>query len=214
MALRPSGGSSGPIPGAFLESTDATASAVAGARRQMRRGRVRGVREWIIVLVGALVVAFVVRGFVLQSFFIPSGSMEPTLLVHDRVLVNRLAYKTHKPNRGDVIVFARPPGVPSDDKVKDLIKRVIGLPGDTIEFKEDKVIVNGRILNEPYLTAGTPTKAKTLGDKIVVPDGKLLVLGDNRENSHDGRFFGPIDQDLIVGRAFVLVWPVKDIGWL
>ena len=180
----------------------------------MRRGRVRGAREWIFVVAGALVVAFVVRGFILQSFFIPSSSMEQTLQVDDRVLVNRLAYKTHEPNRGDVIVFKRPPGVPTNDNVKDLIKRVIGLPGDTIEFREDKVIVNGRILNEPYLEPGTPTRKKSLGEKIVVPEGKVLVLGDNRENSHDGRFFGPIDQNLIVGRAFVLVWPVKNIGWL
>jgi signal peptidase I len=98
--------------------------------------------------------------------------------------------------------------------VKDLIKRVVGLPGETIEFKEDRVLVNGRLLDEPYLPANTPTKAKTQGDKIVVPPGHILVLGDNREFSNDGRFFGPLDTKLVIGRAFVLVWPIKDHAWL
>jgi signal peptidase I len=201
-------------PGAFLEGDQAVSSGTAGAKRQIRKGRARGAREWIFVVAGALLVAFVVRGFVLQSFWIPSGSMEPTLQIKDRVLVNRLAYKAHPIHRGDVVVFARPPGISSDPNVKDLIKRVIGLPGETIEFSEDRVLVDGRLLNEPYLPAGVPTRAKKLGPKIVVPQGQILVLGDNRENSNDGRFFGPIDKKLVVGRAFVMVWPFKHVKWL
>jgi signal peptidase I len=203
-----------PVPSAFLDGDNAVSTASAGARRQIRRGRARGIREWVVVVVGALLVAFVVRGFVLQSFWIPSASMVPTLQVKDRVLVNRLAYKAHPIHRGDVVVFERPPGIKTDSSVKDLIKRVIGLPGETIEFSEEHVLVNGRLLNEPYLPEGVPTFGKTLGNKIVVPPGHILVLGDNRESSNDGRYFGPIDEDLVVGRAFVMVWPFKHWQWL
>jgi signal peptidase I len=203
-----------PVPSAFLDGDNAVSSASASARRQIRRGRARGIREWVVVVVGALLVAFVVRGFVLQSFWIPSASMVPTLQVKDRVLVNRLAYKMHPIHRGDVVVFERPPGIKTDASVKDLIKRVIGLPGETIEFSEEHVLVNGRLLNEPYIPDGVPTLPKTLGAKIVVPPGHILVLGDNRESSNDGRFFGPIPEDLVVGRAFVMVWPFKHWQWL
>jgi signal peptidase I len=203
-----------PPPGAFLDGDVAESSGTAGARKQIRNGRARGAREWLFVVGGALLVAFVVRGFVLQSFWIPSESMVPTLQVRDRVLVNRLAYKVHPIHRGDVVVFARPPGISTDQNVKDLIKRVIGLPGETIEFSENHVLVDGRLLNEPYLPEGVPTLAKRGVAKIVVPQGHILVLGDNRENSNDGRFFGPISEKLVVGRAFVMVWPFNHVKWL
>jgi signal peptidase I len=201
-------------PGAFLDGEVAVSSGTAGARKQIRSGRVRGAREWVFVVGGALLVAFLVRGFVLQSFWIPSESMTPTLQVRDRVLVNRLAYKAHPIHRGDVVVFARPPNISTDQNVKDLIKRVVGLPGETIEFSENHVLVDGRLLTEPYLPAGVPTLPKRLGAKIVVPQGQILVLGDNRENSNDGRFFGPISTKLVVGRAFVMVWPFNHVKWL
>jgi signal peptidase I len=199
---------------AFLDSATSRSSSVAGARRQQKLGRVRSLREWATVIVGAVGIALVVRAFLLASFFIPSPSMTPTLQNGDRVLVNKMAYRVHDVHRGDVVVFERPPELKDAPEVKDLIKRVIGLPGETVEFRDGRILIDGRLLDEPYLPAGTQTLAKDKGDKITVAAGDVLVLGDNRENSKDGRFFGPFSQKLIVGRAFVLYFPMKDIGFL
>jgi signal peptidase I len=168
--------------------------------------------EWTVVAVVALLVTMILRTFVLAAFFIPSASMYPTLHVDDRVLVNKLSYKLHPVHRGDVVVFKRPPGE-ADLAIKDLIKRVIGLPGDSVEFKNGDVFVNGEQLIEPYLNQPHSTVGRS-ADPIVVPAKQVLVLGDNRGNSMDGRFFGTFDQDLIVGRAFVLVWPASRFGSL
>jgi signal peptidase I len=136
------------------------------------------------------------------------------LKVNDRVLVNKLSYKLHDVHRQDVVVFERPPKE-LDLSIKDLIKRVIGLPGDVVSFTDGKVLVNGEPLDEPYLAPGIRTEPKEpTGNSITVPPGQVLVLGDNRTNSTDGRFFGPIDQKLIVGRAFVIVWPFSRAGGL
>jgi signal peptidase I len=199
---------------AFFDAPSSQASSVAGARRQQRLGRIRSLREWATVIAGAIGIALVVRAFLLASFFIPSPSMNPTLHNGDRVLVNKLAYRLHGVHRGDVVVFERPPELKDAPEVKDLIKRVIGLPGETVEFKDGRILIDGHLLDEPYLPAGTQTLAKTKGDKITVEEGQVLVLGDNRENSKDGRFFGPFDQKLIVGRAFVLYFPMKNLGFL
>ena len=163
----------------------------------------------------------------MQAFYIPSESMEPTLLVNDRVLVNRLSYKLHDVNRGDVIVFEKPATLVSPvgaAEIKDLIKRVVALPGESVVFQDGDVYVDGRPLDEPYLPAGTVTQPGPGGatwdhrctpdDPCVVPEGTLWVMGDNRSNSEDSRWIGPIDQDLIVGRAFVTVWPLDRIGGL
>ncbi len=205
---------------AFLEGHGpSAASGLEGARKQQRLGRIRNAREWVVVVSSALALALVLRAFVLGSFYIPSGSMIPTLGIKDRVLVNKLSYRKlgpigHDVNRGDVVVFARPPGAPSNDGIKDLIKRVIGLPGDVVEFSEGRVIINGRLLEEPYLAETVQTFPKSLGPKIEVGEGQVLVLGDNREDSRDGRYFGPIDTSLIVGRAMVRFWPYDHLGWL
>jgi signal peptidase I len=199
---------------AFLDSPTSRSSSVAGARRQQKLGRVRSLREWATVIAGAIGIALVVRAFLLASFFIPSPSMTPTLQNGDRVLVNKLAYRMHDLHRGDVVVFERPPELKDAPQVKDLIKRVIGLPGETVEFRDGRILIDGRLLEEPYLPAGTQTLAKTKGDTITVAEGDVLVLGDNRENSNDGRTFGTFSQKLIVGRAFVLYFPMKDIGFL
>jgi signal peptidase I len=168
--------------------------------------------EWTVVAVIALLVTMILRTFVLAAFFIPSESMYPTLHINDRVLVNKLSYKMHPLHRGDVVVFKRPPGEP-DISIKDLIKRVIGLPGDTVQFHDGKVFVNELELVEPYLARPDSTVPHG-ANSIVVPAGQVLVLGDNRTNSFDGRFFGTFDQKLIVGRAFVLVWPPSRFGSL
>jgi len=170
----------------------------------------RGVIEWVVILVGALIVALVVKTFLLQAFYIPSASMEPTLKVGDRVLVNKLSYDFHNPRRGDIVVFGSPPGE-DNPEIKDLIKRVIGLPNETVEGRDGRVYINGDPLKEPYLPAGTTTSS--FGPEKV-PKGHLWVMGDNRSNSKDSRFFHTISEELVVGRAFIRVWPLSSIGLL
>ena len=180
------------------------------------RSRVRTTIEWLLVIGGALLVALLVRTFFIQAFWIPSDSMEPTLHKGDRVLVNKLSYKLHDVHRGDVIVFKRPEAAKSanpDDDIEDLIKRVIGLPGDTIETVDGVIYINDEPLPEPYLPDGTRSDSPPV-ERQVVPDGHLFMMGDNRGNSQDSRYFGPIDEDLIVGRAFVRIYPLGDIGGL
>ena len=182
------------------------------AQKPRRSSNTRALVEWTLILTAALGIALVVRTYVLAAFYIPSPSMTPTLAVGDRVLVNKLSYRLHGIHRGDLIVFRRPPNQP-DLQVHDLIKRVIGLPGDTIEFVDGEVHVNGQLLVEPYLRDDIQTVQRQAG-VIVVGERQVLVLGDNRANSHDGRVFGPVDQSLIVGRAFVTVWPFSRLGSL
>jgi signal peptidase I len=170
----------------------------------------RGAVEWVVILVGALLVALVVKTFLLQAFYIPSASMEPTLKKDDRVLVNKLSYDFHDVRRGDVVVFRSPPGE-DNPEIKDLIKRVIGLPGETVEGRDGRVYINGNPLKEPYLPAGTTTSS--FGPEKI-PPGHLWVMGDNRSNSKDSRFFHTIAEDLVVGRAFIKVWPLGSISLL
>ncbi len=164
---------------------------------------VRSLLEWVMVLVGAVVVAMLLRAFLFQAFKIPSESMEATLQVQDRVMVNRVSYHLHDVERGDVIVFTTPPGIPAGEA--HLIKRVIGLAGETIEGRDNAVYVNGQRVAEPYLDP-----ADTILDfqPITIPEGTVFVMGDNRDDSGDSRIFGPIDTDTIVGRAFVIYWPL------
>ena len=158
----------------------------------------------------ALVSAFLIRQYVVQTFFIPSASMHETLLEGDRVLVNKVGYHLHDVHRGDVVVFRKPPNL--DVSEEDLIKRVVALPGETVEGHGGKVYDNGAPLDEPYvepLCHGTGNFAK-----VTVPAGTLWVMGDNRCNSSDSRVFGPIDRKLVVGRAFVRAWPVDRLSGL
>jgi signal peptidase I len=142
--------------------------------------------------------------------------MEPTLNVGDRVLVNKLSYRFHDVNRGDLIVFERPESAtsqdPGENQIRDLIKRVVAVGGDTIEARDQLVYVNGERVDESgYLASGTPTDNLP---RQTIPDGHVFVMGDNRDNSEDSRVFGPVDEDRIVGRAFLRVLPVGNIGWL
>ncbi|MEY2397762.1 MAG: signal peptidase [Actinomycetota bacterium] len=175
------------------------------AAEKARRSR-RQLIEWTVVIVAALATAMVLRLAVVQAFSIPSISMEKTLLVGDRVLVNKLNRKVH---RGDVIVFKRPPGEEAA-AIKDLIKRVIALPGETVSAKDGKLYINDKELPEPYLAPGTQTL--NLDHPVTIPAGYVWVMGDNRPNSHDSRFFGPIKQSSIIGHAFVRVWPPNRLG--
>jgi signal peptidase I len=169
----------------------------------------RNVLEWAVVLVGAVLVALVLRASLFQAFFIPSESMETTLLIDDRVLVNKLSYRLHDVNRGDIVVFERPDDEPAE--IRDLIKRVIGLPGETIEAKDNSIYINGNRLIEPYLDEGTIT---TDFPPTVVSEGHVFVMGDNREQSYDSRIFGAIPEDRVVGRAFALFWPLNRVSSL
>jgi signal peptidase I len=174
-----------------------------------RSSTTRNVVEWILIAGGALLVAFVIKTFLLQAFYIHSLSMYPTLKVNDRVLVNKLSYDLHPVHRGDIVVFKSPPG--ESVETKDLIKRVIGLPGETVESSNGHILINGKVLNEPYLQPDILTGPV---DKTVVAPGHYWVMGDNRPNSKDSRFFGTIPKSLIIGRAFIRVWPVSALNLL
>ncbi len=181
----------------------------------------RLIREWITVLVVALVIAVTVRSLVLQQFYISGPSMEATMFQDNRVLVNKLSYRLHDIHRGDVVVFDR---ITVDGELvqhDDLIKRVIALPGEKISITDCKVSINGKLLNEPYLNdydlaqplledrCRVPTMEETL-----IPNGQLFVMGDNRPQSFDSRMFGSIEQNLVVGRAFVIIWPLGEAKFL
>ena len=174
------------------------------------------IREWATVLVVALVIAITVRSLILQQFYISGPSMEATMFQDNRVLVNKLSYRLHDIHRGDVVVFDR---VTVDGQVvqhDDLIKRVIALGGEKISIKDCKVFINGKMLPEPYLNdfdlAQTVIEDRCrvpIMDEMLIPDNQLFVMGDNRPQSFDSRMFGPIEQDLVVGRAFVIIWPLS-----
>jgi signal peptidase I len=214
------------IPDEGLQPDDA--DAVARDRGSRSRSTLRSALEWAAVIGGAVAVALLIKAFLLQAFFIPSPSMEQTLLENDRVLVNKLA-GADTPGRGEVIVFEKPDADPTDE-VQDLIKRVVGLPGETITLQDGSVYIDGRELIEPYLQPGVatlpgsgtldPTTGEydscTVDDPCTVPDGHVFMMGDNRTNSQDSRYqqVGYVDVDTIVGRAFAVVWPLDRIGGL
>lgn len=178
-------------------------------RRRRKRSSMRNTVEWVAIIGAALVAAVVIKTYLIQAFYIPSASMEPTLEIQDRVLVNKLSYRLHDVHRGDVVVFERPPN--DRGQIRDLIKRVIALPGETVEGKDGTVYVDGRPLRESYLPTGTVT-----GDfePRTIPKDYVWVMGDNRSNSSDSRVFGAIAQSTIIGRAFVRVWPITAIRLL
>ena len=181
----------------------------------------KAVRDWIIVLVVALVVALGIRTYVLQQFYISGPSMETTLYQPNRVLVNKLSYRLHDVNRGDVVVFDRVTSNGETIQHDDLIKRVIGLPGEKISISKCVVYVNKVALKEPYLDS-RDTEQEDLNERcrqpemaeLVVPAKQVFVLGDNRPQSMDSRMFGSVDEDRIVGRAFVVLWPLSRWRWL
>ncbi|MFN8077013.1 MAG: signal peptidase I [Kineosporiaceae bacterium] len=191
-------------------------------------------RETVLVIAIALTLSLLLKTFLIQTFYIPSESMENTLVKDDRVVVSKLTPGPFDLHRGDVVVFEDPGGwvqhkvrqpagpvrtklreglifvglLPNDSK-EHVIKRVIGLPGDTVACDtQDRVTVNGVAIDETYLKPGSRTCDVWTDRKVVVPEGHLWVMGDNRNDSGDSRFRGPIPQDNVVGKAFVLVWPL------
>lgn len=190
-------------------------------------------RELPVLVVIAFVVALLIKTFLLQAFYIPSASMEPTLVEGDRVLVEKVSYRFGEPKRGDVVVFEKEFGTvyPVHDDpwwedvasalkglfgfptggTQDFIKRVVAVEGDTVEGREGRVYVNGEPVEEPYLAEGTET---TPFGAVEVPKDMIFVMGDNRGNSDDSRAFGPIPVEEVVGHAFLLLWPPSDFDTL
>ena len=209
----------------------------------------RQVAELPLLVLVAFLIAIVIKTFVVQAFFIPSGSMIPTLRVGDRVLVEKVTYRLRDPQRGDVIVFAREVlgpqpdvpwyqdarnflrelvGLPIGDE-EDFIKRVVAVGGDTVRYQGTprKLFVNGEEIDQSFINRGTDRSSPTLtnedcerlemetsGKGCLVPAGRVFVMGDNRGNSQDSRFLGPIEEDKIIGRGFVLIWPLSHLGSL
>ena len=165
-------------------------------------------REYAEALFLALLLALFIRTFVVQAFRIPSGSMIPALLVGDQILVDKLVYKFRKPERGDVMVFKFP-----EDETRDFIKRLIGMPGDKLEVSNRTVYINDKRLDESaYAYHESPVQDDFhagLRDNYgptIIPEKKYFMMGDNRENSQDSRFWGFLSEDKIVGRAFIIYW--------
>ncbi len=216
--VAPPGGGPGPAPplGAPSDGPPTSTTGSDSPPASPRRRHLKVAIEWIVILAIAVSAALLIRSFVLQPYYIPSGSMEPTLKIGDRVLVNKLSYDLHSVHRGDIVVFGKPPNDISPG-IKDLIKRVVGLPGETISTRNGEVYINGSELAEPWLPKGqvpVPGGPSCVLQTTTIPSGEYYVMGDNRGNSEDSRCFGPISGKLIVGRAFVRVWPLSRLGTL
>lgn len=185
--------------------------------------------ELPLLVLAALVVAVVIKTFLIQAFYIPSASMENTLQLNDRVMVNKLAYQFGDLQRGDIVVFDDPRGVPPQESLfesirrnvgesvgisvprSEFIKRIIGRPGERIEIRDNHVLINGQPIDEPYLKPGS---AMADMDPLIVPEREMFVMGDNRSSSQDSRAFGTVPVDTIVGKAFVIMWPTSRWSWL
>ena len=205
---------------ASVEADDAaTGEAVRTDLSEKQRSQMRAVWEWIFVVVVAISAALLIRVFLFQQYYIDGPSMQTTLMPEDRVLVNKMSYKLHDIHRGDVIVFDR---VTNEVQHDDLIKRVLGLPGETLEIRSCIVYIDGVQVNEPYLNPEQTSQVEpsarcgshTDMAPIVVPEEMVFVMGDNRVQSFDSRDFGPIDSDKVRGRAFVVIWPASAWAWL
>ena len=217
------------------EAADPPESGGTPAAGEGKRGGKKGSgrsfwKELPILIVVALVVAVLIKTFLVQAFFIPSGSMHDTLLEGDRVMVNKLAYRLGDPARGDVIVFDSPMEADGDGETifgalvrhvteslglsspdSALIKRIIARGGETIEIRQNRVYIDGQPLDEPYLKDGSSMPSY---GPFTVPEGWVFVMGDNRSSSSDSRVFGPVDEGEIVGKAFARVWPPSRWGGL
>jgi signal peptidase I len=205
---------------ASAEADDAaTGEAVRSDLSQKQRSQMRAIWEWVFVVVVAISAAMLIRVFLFQQYYIDGPSMQTTLMPEDRVLVNKMSYKLHDIHRGDVIVFDR---VTNDVQHDDLIKRVLGLPGETLEIRSCIVYINGVQVDEPYLNPEQTSQVEpsarcgshTDMAPVVVPEEMVFVMGDNRVQSFDSRDFGPIDTDKVRGRAFVVIWPASAWAWL
>ncbi|MEE2682396.1 MAG: signal peptidase I [Actinomycetota bacterium] len=188
--------------------------------------KARTALEWLVVIVGALLVAFLIKTFLMQAYFIPSSSMTPTLQVGDRVLVNKLSYDFGDISRGDLVVFKKPQTTKQDSA--DLIKRVIATEGELIEIVDGEIFITEnesserKLLKEPYLSNGITTSGfadtsrceTATENSCLIPQDHVFVMGDNRAGSRDSRYFGPVSESNVVGRAFIRIWPLGSLKLL
>lgn len=178
-------------------------------RRQRSRTRVVG--EWLIIVIAAVAFSFLIRTYAFQTFYIPSASMEPTLQLGDRLIVDKLSVDFGTINRGDIVVFKAPPAENCGAKVTDLVKRVIGIPGDHLTSKGNTIYVNGKPLKEAW------THTEPLGPAIgnvTVKANQYFMMGDNHSDSCDSRSWGTVPRSDIIGKAFVRIWPLSRLGFL
>jgi signal peptidase I len=188
-----------------VETTDAAHTP------KKRRSTRRALIEWGAIVVLAVLVSLFMRTFVLQTYFIPSASMEPTLLVGDRIMVSKLSLDFGSIHRGDILVFKAPPAEHCGTPVPDLVKRVIGLPGDHLTSKGNTIYVNGKALKITW-THYEPL-GRAIGN-VVVPKNHYFMMGDNYPDSCDSRYWGSVPRSDIIGRAFIRIWPLSRIGFL
>jgi signal peptidase I len=171
--------------------------------------------EWIVVVVVAISSALMVRAYVLQQFAVEGTSMLTTLHPGDRVLVNKLSYRLHDPRRGDVVVLKR---IENNSQERDLIKRVVALPGETVEYRDCQLFIDGALLNEPYLDPQIvgPSRCGSGQPPVEIQADHVFVMGDNRAGSLDSRDngVGQVAYSNLIGRAFVIMWPFVDWQWL
>jgi signal peptidase I len=197
----------GPTPAGAAERT----SAPANDRSTAKSGETSTAR-WLVetaILVGlAFLLAQGIKTFIVQPYIIPTGSMIPTIELQDRVLAEKITYRFRGPKQGEIVVFSDPTG-----QHPKLIKRVIAVGGQTVDVKDGKVWVDGKALDEPYVH-GKVTEPGTVALPITIPSGYVWLMGDNRPNSGDSRFFGPQPVSAIDGRAFFTYWPPSRIGAL
>jgi len=176
-------------------------------------------REYIEAILLAIVIAFFVRTFIIQAYKIPSGSMKPTLQIGDHILVSKFSYGVKlpfirstiipigEPKRGDIVVFIYP-----EDRSKDFIKRLIGVPGDTIEIRNKKILLNGLPFDDPRgvhtdsITIPASVQPRDNFGPVKVPEGSLFVMGDNRDESYDSRFWGFVSMKDVLGKALIIYW--------
>ena len=159
------------------------------------------VREWLEVIVVAFMLALVVQTYVVKPFKIPSGSMENTLQVGDMIFVNRFLFTFEPPQRGDVVVFKYP-----ENPNQDFVKRLIGLSGETVAISDGKVLINGVEIDEPYIKEPPDDNFGS----VIIPQDSYLMLGDNRNNSRDSRYWGFLPKSMIKGKAFLIYWAKKE----
>lgn len=165
-------------------------------------------KEAVQTVTLSLFLAFGIRTYVAEARYVPTGSMEPTIEINDRFMMDKLSYRLRDPNRGDIVVFTPPKALLEQNMKDNLVKRLIGLPGDRVEIKNGQVSVNGTILTESY------TKETTQYDMpmVTVPDHQYLMLGDNRNNSYDSHYWGFVPRENIIGRAWVRYYPFDRLG--
>jgi signal peptidase I len=194
--------------------------------------------EFVLIIVVALGLALGIQAFLVKPFRIPSGSMEPTLDIGQRVLVSRVNYHVSDPDRGDVVVFKPPAGAddnrnecgvpgfeppargqacpkPTKDRSdQNFIKRIVGVPGDRLKVMAGRVYIDGKLQKEPFIQPDEACDICNLPKEITVPPGHFFMMGDNRGASADSRFWGPVPEDQLIGQAFFTYWPPKRLGTL